>query len=253
MQGENRDEGNSNESRLQEKKDLKVNDESFAEDSGESIDTETRLENPMTLQDLLGGEAAKAAEKERNEAQKVQEAAMASIENENRKSTQTTTEPTAVQQIDFSQYAHKAVSFLARNFYNLKYVALVLAFCINFMLLFYKVTTFGEENDDGSGGSDLNNMDVSGSGGVELGSAEGSSETDPEDDPLEIVQVDEVYIEHAMRFAAAMHSLVSLCMLIAYYHLKVPLAIFKREKEIARRLEFEGLFLAIQPDDDGKT
>jgi len=28
---------------------------------------------------------------------------------------------------------------LARNFYNLKYVALVLAFAINFLLLFYKV------------------------------------------------------------------------------------------------------------------
>jgi hypothetical protein len=28
---------------------------------------------------------------------------------------------------------------LARNFYNLKYVALALAFAINFLLLFYKV------------------------------------------------------------------------------------------------------------------
>ncbi len=39
-------------------------------------------------------------------------------------------------------------------------------------------------------------------------------------------------------------------MLIAYYHLKVPLAIFKREKEIARRLEFDGLYIAEQPEDD---
>lgn len=30
----------------------------------------------------------------------------------------------------------------------------------------------------------------------------------------------------------------------------MPLAIFKREKEIARRLEFEGLFIAEQPEDD---
>lgn len=43
--------------------------------------------------------------------------------------------------IDFSDYTHRVVSFLARNFYNLKYVALVLAFCINFMLLFYRVST----------------------------------------------------------------------------------------------------------------
>jgi ryanodine receptor 2 len=223
---------------------------SSEEQSGESAD-ETRVEPPMTLQDLLGGEAAKAAEKERIEAQKVQEAAMASIESENRKSSQTTAEPAAVQQIDFSQYAHKAVSFLARNFYNLKYVALVLAFCINFMLLFYKVTTFGEDTE-GSGDNDLGSLDVSGSGsgaGVDLGSADGSGETE-EEDPLEMVQVDEVYIEHVMRFAAAMHSLVSLCMLIAYYHLKVPLAIFKREKEIARRLEFDGLFIAEHPEDD---
>lgn len=53
-----------------------------------------------------------------------------------------------------------------------------------------------------------------------------------------------------MRIAAMLHSIVSLCMLIAYYHLKVPLAIFKREKEIARRLEFDGLFIAEQPEDD---
>lgn len=48
-------------------------------------------------------------------------------------------EPSAMSQINFASYGHRAVSFLARNFYNLKYVALVLAFCINFMLLFYKV------------------------------------------------------------------------------------------------------------------
>jgi ryanodine receptor 2 len=212
------------------------------------------MQTPMTLQDLLGGEAAKAAEKERSEAQKVQEAAMASIEAEAKKSTTQSTEPSAVQQIDFSQYAHKAVSFLARNFYNLKYVALVLAFCINFMLLFYKVTTFGEDSD-GSGDSELGSMGLgsgSGSGaGIDLGSGDGSGDAE-EEDPLEMVQVDEdyFYMEHVMRFAACLHSLVSLCMLIAYYHLKVPLAIFKREKEIARRLEFDGLFIAEQPEDD---
>jgi ryanodine receptor 2 len=48
--------------------------------------------------------------------------------------------PSALAQVDLSQYTKRAVSFLARNFYNLKYVALVLAFCINFVLLFYKVS-----------------------------------------------------------------------------------------------------------------
>lgn len=61
---------------------------------------------------------------------------------------------------------------------------------------------------------------------------------------------DYFYMAHVLRLMALLHSIVSLAMLIAYYHLKVPLAIFKREKEIARRLEFDGLYIAEQPEDD---
>ncbi|KRF97581.1 uncharacterized protein Dwil_GK20678, isoform C [Drosophila willistoni] len=218
-------------------------------------------QEPISIVDLLGGEAAKKAAQERQEAQKAQEAAMASIEAEAKKSSAAPQETPAVHQIDFSQYTHRAVSFLARNFYNLKYVALVLAFSINFMLLFYKVTSFAEESEgsaeeelilgSGSGaGVDLGG----GSGGGGLGSGDGGSGDgeDMDDDIPELVHVDEdfFYMEHVLRMAAMLHSLVSLAMLIAYYHLKVPLAIFKREKEIARRLEFDGLFIAEQPEDD---
>jgi len=75
---------------------------------------------------------------------------------------------------------------------------------------------------------------------------------DDDDGVLELVQVNQdfFYMAHVMRLAAMLHSLVSLAMLIAYYHLKVPLAIFKREKEIARRLEFDGLYIVEQPEDD---
>lgn len=217
--------------------------------TGEQLDFNADVEQPMTLVDLLGGEAAKRADLERSEAQKVQEAAMATIEAESKKTSQATTETPAVHQIDFTKYAHRIVSFLARNFYNLKYVALVLAFCINFMLLFYKVTTYGddeeEDEDDLLGfGSGSGILDSSGSGS-------GAGEEDS-DDAFESVHVDEdfFYMEHVLRVAALLHSLCSLAMLIAYYHLKVPLAIFKREKEIARRLEFDGLFIAEQPEDD---
>lgn len=216
-----------------------------------------QLQEPISIVDLLGGEAAKKAAQERQEAQKAQEAAMASIEAEaKKKSSATAQETPAVNQIDFAQYAHRAVSFLARNFYNLKYVALVLAFSINFMLLFYKVTSFGDDEEtsgddelilgSGSGGS----LTASGFGGGS-GDGSGDGEGDEEDLP-ELVHVDEdfFYMAHVIRIAAFLHSLVSLAMLIAYYHLKVPLAIFKREKEIARRLEFDGLFIADQPEDD---
>lgn len=184
-------------------------------------------EPPITLVDLLGGEAAKRAAQERSEAQKLQEAAMATIEAETKKSSAEPKEPAAVTQIDFSQYTHKIVSFLARNFYNLKYVALVLAFCINFMLLFYKVTTFGEdEGGSGEGELDLgfgSGGSGSGLGAILEGSANGEGEEGEEEDPLESVHVDEdfYYMEHVLRIAAILHSTVSLAMLIAYYHLKV--------------------------------
>ena len=73
-----------------------------------------------------------------------------------------------------------------------------------------------------------------------------------EDDPDEYVHVDEkyYYLEYIIRGLGITHAIVSFCMCIAYYNLKVPLAIFKREKEVARRLEFDGLYLAEQPEDD---
>ncbi|GFR18427.1 ryanodine receptor [Trichonephila clavata] len=53
------------------------------------------------------------------------------------------TETPAVAAINFREYGRKLVSFLARNFYTMKYLALVMAFAINFILLFYKVTVPG--------------------------------------------------------------------------------------------------------------
>lgn len=105
--------------------------------------------------------------------------------------------------------------------------------------------------------SDDDSKDVK---GYALGSAAGISNDDIDDSDndddndvaLELVHINQdfFYMAHVMRLAAMLHSLVSLAMLIAYYHLKVPLAIFKREKEIARRLEFDGLYIVEQPEDD---
>ena len=46
--------------------------------------------------------------------------------------------------IDFGGITKMIVSFLARNFFTLKLIALVIAFTINFMLLFYKVSIVRE-------------------------------------------------------------------------------------------------------------
>jgi len=56
-------------------------------------------------------------------------------------------------------------------------------------------------------------------------SGEGSGGEDDDEDLIELVHVDEnfFYMAHVMRLMAALHTLVSLAMLIAYYHLKVNL------------------------------
>lgn len=235
--------------------------ENSAEDgTGEGFNADGQpIEPPMTLTDLLGGDAAKRAAQEQSEAQKLQEAAMATIEAEGKKAATSTAEPDAVSQIDFAKYTNRAVSFLARNFYKLKWLALILSFAINFMLLLYKVTIF-DDGVEGDTEDDLMGFSGSGSGsgsraGVFDGSGSGDGSGDGnDDDPLESVLIDEdlFYMAHILRFSAIIHSLISLAMLIAYYQLKVPLAIFKREKEIARRLEFEGLYIAVQPEGDWK-
>jgi ryanodine receptor 2 len=131
-------------------------------------------------------------------------------------------------QIDFSGYINGIVSFLARNFYTMKIVALVLAFSINFMLLFYKATALadgmddGDDVDDGSGldgSADFDNI-ASGSG-ANATMEDGEEEEEDEDIP-EFVHMNEKYYYMAtvIRMMSVIHSIVSLAMLVAYYHLK---------------------------------
>ena len=55
------------------------------------------------------------------------------------KVTSDTSEPSAFSNMDITAYGKKVVSFLARNFFTMKFIALAIAFIINFMLLFFKV------------------------------------------------------------------------------------------------------------------
>ncbi|MGH0131347.1 UNVERIFIED_CONTAM: hypothetical protein FKN15_047691 [Acipenser sinensis] len=130
-------------------------------------------------------------------------------------------------------YQTKMLNYLARNFYNLRFLALFVAFAINFILLFYKVT--GEEDDEDS---DPWN---------------GGEEDDDDDDfgmEFFVLQESTGYMAPTLRFLAIIHTIISLVCVVGYYCLKVPLVVFKREKEIARKLEFDGLYITEQPSDD---
>lgn len=74
----------------------------------------------------------------------------------------------------------------------------------------------GDMSGEGSSGASGN--------GLEVGSGSGENDSEEEDeDALEFVEVSEdfYYMAHVMRLMAALHSIVSLAMLVAYYHLKV--------------------------------
>lgn len=85
-------------------------------------------------------------------------------------------------------------------------------------------------NEEGSGKMADILAEMSGEGpsglagsGVEMGSGSGDGDgsEEEEDEANEFVEVDYYYMAHIMRLFAAFHSLVSLAMLVAYYHLKV--------------------------------
>ncbi|TNN87248.1 Ryanodine receptor 3 [Liparis tanakae] len=129
-------------------------------------------------------------------------------------------------------YQTKMLNYLARNFYNLRFLALFVAFAINFILLFYKVTGDYADDEDPWNGR--------GRAGEE------------DDGALEyfVLQESTGYMAPTLRCLAVLHTIISFLCVVGYYYLKVPLVVFKREKEIARKLEFAGLYITEQPSDD---
>uniref|UniRef100_A0A6Q2XQ02 Ryanodine receptor 2 n=1 Tax=Esox lucius TaxID=8010 RepID=A0A6Q2XQ02_ESOLU len=131
-------------------------------------------------------------------------------------------------------YCNRSFNYFARNFYNMRMLALFVAFAINFILLFYK------------SGSSLRWDPL-------MESSEAQGPQDPEQGPVFVNFVLEEstgYMEPTLRILAILHTVISFCCIIGYYCLKVPLVIFKREKEVARKLEFDGLYITEQPSED---
>lgn len=94
--------------------------------------------------------------------------------------------------------------------------------------------------EDDSADDELEELAASmeaGNGNGDAGGGEDEGDDGGGGEEEEFVHVNETYyyLEYIIRFLGMVHAVISLCMLIAYYNLKVPLAIFKREKEVARR------------------
>ena len=140
-------------------------------------------------------------------------------------------------------FLFRVVSFLTCNFFQMRFAALCITFIINFLLLFYKASAV--DSDDGDGDDDDEDGD---DGSAEDASADGDDGGDDDDDPDEWIHVDPeyYYVEYIVSGFAISYAIVAFFMVIAYYNLKVPLGIFKREKEVGRRVEFDGLYLSEQ-------
>ncbi|MBZ3887436.1 Ryanodine receptor 1 [Sciurus carolinensis] len=145
----------------------------------------------------------------------------------------------------------KFLNYLSRNFYTLRFLALFLAFAINFILLFYKVSDSppGEDDTEGSVAGDLSGAGSGGGSGWGSGAGE-EAEGDEDEMVYYFLEESTGYMEPALRCLSLLHTLVAFLCIIGYNCLKVPLVIFKREKELARKLEFDGLYITEQPEDD---
>ncbi|XP_051816036.1 ryanodine receptor 2 [Acanthochromis polyacanthus] len=138
-----------------------------------------------------------------------------------------------------STHNKSLLNCFARNFYNMRLLALFVAFGINFILLFYKVASFPALKEEEEVITSVYTE--------ELNSA---SEDDGEDRVYFVLEESSGYMEPCLHFLAVAHTIISFCCIIGYYCLKVPLVIFKREKEVARRLEFDGLYVTAQPPEE---
>ncbi|XP_038072837.1 ryanodine receptor 2-like isoform X2 [Patiria miniata] len=142
------------------------------------------------------------------------------------------------------------LSFFARNFYNIKYLALILAFIINLCLLFFRVSVLLADASPLPEANPFDEINSTITGNGETPPPTPDEETESEAEEIIILQEGVMHLEPLLQLLCIIHTLVSVSMLIAYCALKVPLAIFKREKEIARKLEFEGAWIEEQPTRD---
>uniref|UniRef100_A0A8B9CTT6 Ryanodine receptor 2 n=1 Tax=Anser brachyrhynchus TaxID=132585 RepID=A0A8B9CTT6_9AVES len=161
-------------------------------------------------------------------------------EDEKEEKEETKSEPEKAEQAVFIFY-FLFQNYFARNFYNMRMLALFVAFAINFILLFYKVST--------SAVTEEKEVPV-------VSTGESMKLNTLESDSQRVIAVHYVleessgYMEPTLRILAILHTIISFFCIIGYYCLKVPLVIFKREKEVARKLEFDGLYITEQPSED---
>jgi len=110
-------------------------------------------------------------------------------------------------------------SFLARNYYRLNNLKFAITFIINILLLTVQVEKFSE-------------------------TVQPRAENVSEQFGLQEM----FWSPLLLRGFSTCHFLLSVVLIAAYWHLKVPLIIFKREKQVARHLEMHHMWVRKRPE-----
>ncbi|KIH60263.1 EF hand, partial [Ancylostoma duodenale] len=130
------------------------------------------------------------------------------------------------------------LNMLARNFKTIEKTTLYLAFFINVILLFHRV-------------------DIKHTEAPEAAEAE-----DDDDATLETVYITGMmlpYIDYevtgwvlaqVLYWISVLHLSTSFALLVSFYQLKIPLITFKREKEVARKLMFDGCWITEEDNEE---
>ncbi|TMS22614.1 Ryanodine receptor 2 [Larimichthys crocea] len=126
-------------------------------------------------------------------------------------------------------YQRKLLNYFARNFYNMRMLALFVAFAINFILLFYKVSTSSSVVEEREVVYTSSQPDSSVQWDPLAGEAMEAKEEvmDEAGEPLKPVTVRFVleessgYMEPMLRILAVLHTVISFFCIIGYYCLKV--------------------------------
>ena len=132
------------------------------------------------------------------------------------------------------------MNVLARNYKTFERTTLYLAFFINVILLFYRVDLSKPEKDPES---ELIVQDEDEEEEIESIFIAGMQI------PYFAYEISGWVLSQTLYWLSVAHAVASFALLMSFYQLKIPLITFKREKEVGRKLMFDGCWIT---DDDNE-
>ncbi|KAF7623367.1 hypothetical protein Mgra_00010293, partial [Meloidogyne graminicola] len=169
-------------------------------------------------------------------------------------------EPKIAEQFNSRRSRSSLLNILARNYKTVEKITLCLAFFINVILLFHRVDIIKKEKDYSSTSSFNQIESVIKKGGKNY---ENDEDNENEENVLETIYITGMTLPYVsyeitgwilsqvLYWLSVLHAIASIALLVSFYQLKIPLITFKKRKEVARKLMFDGYW--ITEDESGNN